>query len=48
MQRLLDKKLMEVKKLKKVKFAVEAMETSNATIKNEPKDAKLRRMHTVD
>ena len=48
-----DKKPKEVKKLKKVEFAVEAMETSDATIKNEPndevakiknesKDAKLR------
>ena len=49
----------EVKKLKKVEFAVEAMETSAATIKNEPndevamiknesKDAKLRWMQTMD
>ena len=48
----------EVKKLKKVMFAVEAMETSDATIKNVPndevaeiknesEDAKLRRMHIV-
>ena len=47
------------KKLKKVTFAVEAMETSDATIKNEPndevaeikdesKDAKLRWVHTMD
>ena len=54
-----DKKPREVKKLKKVKFAVEAMETSDATLKNEPndevaeiknesKDAKLRWMHTMD
>ena len=54
-----DKKPTEVKKLKKVKFAVEAMETSDATLKNEPndevamiknesKDAKLRWMHTMD
>ena len=54
-----DKKPREVKKLKKVEFAVEAMETSDATIKNEPnddvamiknqsKDAKLRWMHTMD
>ena len=59
MQRLSDKKLMEVKKLKNVKFAVEAMETGDATIKNgsndevaeiknESKDATLRWMHTVD
>ena len=59
MRRLLDKKPREVKKLKKVKFAVEAMETSDATLKNEPndevgeiknesKDAKLRWMHTMD
>ena len=49
----------EIKKLKKVEFAVEAMVTSAATIKNEPndevamiknqsKDATLRRMHTMD
>ena len=55
----MDKKPKEVKKLKKVMFAVEAMETSDATIKNEPndevaeiknesKDAKLRWMHTMD
>ena len=54
-----DKKPTEVKKLKKVKFAVEAMETSDATtkiepndevaeIKNEAKNAKLRWMHTMD
>ena len=54
-----DKKPREVKKLKKVKFAVEAMDTSDATIKNEPNDevatvknqsndAKLRWMHTMD
>ena len=48
------------KKLKKVKFAVEAMETNEAKIENEPKDAKvakiknesmdakLRWMHTMD
>ena len=55
----MDKKPREVKKLKKVKFASEAMETSDARIKNEPndevakiknesKDARLRWMHTVD
>ena len=38
----------EVKKLKKIKFAVERMETSDARIKNESKDAKLRWMHTMD
>ena len=54
-----DKKPTGFKKLKKVKFAVEAMETSDATIKNESndevaeiknesKDAKLRWMQTVD
>ena len=54
-----DKTPTEFKGLKKVKFAVEAMETSDATIKNEPndevtkiknesKDAKLRWMHTMD
>ena len=54
-----DKKPKEVKKLKKVKFAVEAMETSDATIKNEPNDevamiknesndATLRWLHTMD
>ena len=54
-----DKKPREVKKLKKVMFAVEAMVTSDATIKNVPndevaeiknesKDAKLRWMHTMD
>ena len=55
----MDKKPREVKKLKKVEFAVEAMETSDATIKNEPndevakiknesEDAKLRWLHTMD
>ena len=55
----MDKKPTEFKKLKKVKFAVEAMETSDATLKNEPndevaeiknesKDAKLRMMHIMD
>ena len=34
----MDKNITEVKKLKKVEFAVEAMETSDATIKNEPND----------
>ena len=48
MRRLLDKKPTEVKKLKKVKFALELMETSDARIKNESEDAKLRRMHTVE
>ena len=59
MQRLLDKKPTEFKKFKKVKFALEVMETSDARIKNEPndevakiknesEDAKLRRMHTVE
>ena len=54
-----DKKPTEFKKLKKIKFAVERMETSDARIKNEPndevaeiknesKDAKLRWMHTMD
>ena len=54
-----DKKPTDFKKLKKVTFAVEAMETSDATIKNEPndevaeikdesKDAKLRWVHTMD
>ena len=54
-----DKTPMGFKKLKKVTFAVEAMETSDATIKNEPndevaeikdesKDAKLRWVHTMD
>ena len=54
-----DKKPTEVEKLKKVEFAVEAMETSDATIKNEPNDevamvknesndATLRWMHTMD
>ena len=54
-----DKKPREVKKLKKVEFAAERMETSDATIKNEPndevaeiknesKDAKRRWVHTVD
>ena len=56
----MDKKLKEVKKLRKVQFAVEAMETNDATIKNMSKDArvakiknvskdaKLRLMHTMD
>ena len=44
----LDKKLKKVKKLEKVKFAVEAMETNDAKIKNESKDAKLRWIHTWD
>ena len=55
----MDKKPREVKKLKKVKFAVEAMETSDATLKNEPNDevamiknesndATLRWVHTMD
>ena len=55
-----DNKPKEVKKLKKVKFAVEAMETNDVTVKNElkdsrvakieneSKDAKLRWMHTTD
>ena len=54
-----DKKPKEVKKLKKVMFAVEAMETSAATIKNVPndevaeiknesKDAKRRWVHTME
>ena len=40
----------EVNKLKKVTFAVEAMdiELNDAKMKNEPKDAKLRWMHTKD
>ena len=53
-----DKKPKEVKKLEKVKFAVVAMETSDATIKskdarvakikNESKDSRLRWMHNMD
>ena len=54
-----DKKPTGFKKLKKVTFAVEAMETSDATIKNEPNDevteikneskaARVRWMHTLD
>ena len=54
-----DKKSREVKKLKKVEFAAEAMVTSDATIKNEPNDevamiknesndATLRWVHTMD
>ena len=48
-----DKKPKEVKKLKKVYFAVEAVEIKPKDakfekIKNESKDAKLRWMHTVD
>ena len=46
--KMVDKKPKEVKKFKKVEFAVEAMETNNVTIKNESKDAKLRWMHTMD
>ena len=54
-----DKNPKEVKQLKKVKFAVEAMETNDAKIENEPndayvakiksesKDGKLRWMHTT-
>ena len=43
----------EVKKLKKVNFAVEAMDVKPkdarfAKLKNESKDAKLRWMHTMD
>ena len=43
-----DKKPKEVKKLKKVKFAVEGMEiqSNDAKIKNEPKDAKFARSRT--
>ena len=60
MRRTVDKDPKEVKKLKNVKFAVEAMETNDATIKNkskaatvakiknESKDAKLRWMHSMD
>ena len=55
-----DKKPKDVKKLEKVNFEVEAMETNGAKIENEPsdaevakiknesKDAKLRWMHTMD
>ena len=45
-----DKKPKDVKKLKKVKFAVEAMEIEpyDAKVKNESQDAKLRWMHTMD
>ena len=54
-----DKKPTEFKKLKKVTFAVEAVETSDATIKNEPndevaeikdesKDATRRWVHTME
>ena len=43
-----DKKPQEVKKLQKVKFSVEAMETNDATIKDESKGAKLRWTHTMD
>ena len=45
----MDKKPKEVKKLKKVKFAVEAMEIepNDAKIKNESKDAKLRKWMSI-
>ena len=52
-----DKKPRGVKKLKKVEFAVERMETSDATnepndevamIKNESNDATFRWLHTMD
>ena len=39
-----DKKPKEVKKLKKVKFAVEAMETNGVTIKNKSKDARVAKI----
>ena len=52
-----DKKLKEIKKLKTVKFAVEAMETNDETIKNKLKDSRVAtiknelkdaRTHTMD
>ena len=39
-----DKNPKEVKQLKKVKFAVEAMETNDAKIENEPNDAEVAKI----